>query len=89
MPEPLYTVIGDLVGSRRVADRAAVQDALAAALAEVNTLVAVRQPFEPTVGDEYQGACADPRPTRRAPRCWSGWRCPRVATPAAASATAR
>ena len=27
MPEPLYTVIGDLVGSRRVADRAAVQDA--------------------------------------------------------------
>ena len=58
MPEPLYTVIGDLVGSRRVADRAAVQDALAAALAEVNTLVAVRQPFEPTVGDEYQGACA-------------------------------
>ncbi len=58
MPDALFTVIGDLVGSRQVADRGAVQDALARALEEVNEVVAVRQPFQPTIGDEYQGACA-------------------------------
>jgi hypothetical protein len=57
MVSRLYTVIGDLVGSRSVPDRAAVQDALNAALEGVNTVVPVEQPFEPTVGDEYQGAC--------------------------------
>jgi SatD family (SatD) len=58
MGHELYTVIGDLVGSRAVADRAAVQEALSAAMAEVNRAVDVAQPFEPTVGDEYQGACS-------------------------------
>jgi hypothetical protein len=58
MTTELYTVIGDLVGSRTVADRAGVQQALGASLAEVNDVVAVAQAFEPTVGDEYQGACA-------------------------------
>ena len=57
MSEVVYTVIGDLVGSRSVADRAAVQQALNSALGGVNELVPVAQPFEPTVGDEYQGAC--------------------------------
>jgi hypothetical protein len=57
VPDELYTVIGDLVGSRSVADRAAVQEALHDALAEVGSAVAVAQPFQPTVGDEYQGAC--------------------------------
>jgi hypothetical protein len=54
----LYTVIGDLVGSRTAPDRAAVQRALTGALVEVSRLVPVAQPFEPTVGDEYQGACS-------------------------------
>jgi hypothetical protein len=58
MPETLYTVIGDLVGSRVVPDRTAVQRALNDALDAVNLSVPVAQPFEPTVGDEYQGACA-------------------------------
>lgn len=58
MTDGVYTVIGDLVGSRTVADRSAVQQGLNAALAGVNRTVAVAQPFEPTVGDEYQGACS-------------------------------
>jgi hypothetical protein len=57
MPPPLVTVIGDLVGSRRVADRAALQQSLGAVLSELNATVATVQPFEPTVGDEFQGAC--------------------------------
>jgi DNA-binding CsgD family transcriptional regulator len=58
MGSPLYTVIGDLVGSRRSPDRARLQDRLGEALREVSARVPVAQPFEPTVGDEYQGACA-------------------------------
>jgi len=54
----LYTVIGDLVGSRRSADRAGLQDRLDEVLREVSGRVPVAQPFEPTVGDEFQGACA-------------------------------
>ena len=57
MPEILYTVIGDLVGSRVVADRSALQSSLGEALDAVNAHLAPRQRFEPTVGDEYQGAC--------------------------------
>lgn len=57
MTDALHTVIGDLVGSRRVADRSAVQRALDEALDEVNAALAPAQPFEPTVGDEFQGAC--------------------------------
>jgi hypothetical protein len=58
MSTALYTVIGDLVGSRAVADRSAVQRALDDALTWVSSVVPVEQAFEPTVGDEYQGACA-------------------------------
>lgn len=54
----LHTVIGDLVGSREVPDRAATHRALQGALDEVNESLAPAQPFEPTVGDEFQGACA-------------------------------
>ncbi|MGZ8737614.1 MAG: SatD family protein [Nocardioides sp.] len=57
MTEVLYTVIGDLVGSRDVPDRAALQTALGEVLAAVNQHIEPRQPFEATVGDEYQGAC--------------------------------
>jgi hypothetical protein len=57
MGDATYTMIGDLVGSRRVPDRSAMQDALGRALEEVNDHLGVTQRFEPTVGDEYQGAC--------------------------------
>ena len=56
-PVVLHTVIGDLVGSRTAPDRAALQDALGEALDAVNRGFDPPQPFEPTVGDEYQGGC--------------------------------
>lgn len=58
MSLPVYTVIGDLVASRSLPDRAGVQRRFNQALAAVNDVVAVEQPFAPTVGDECQGACA-------------------------------
>ncbi len=57
MPSPLYAVIGDLVGSRRLSDRIAAHRALTESLAEVNDLLQPAHPFAVTVGDEYQGAC--------------------------------
>ena len=58
MTEAMFTVIGDLVGSRHVADRRAVQTALGRALDEVNEALAPAQTLEPTVGDEFQGGFA-------------------------------
>lgn len=58
MSSPVTTVIGDLVGSRRAPDRGALQRSLGQALSELNATVATVQAFEPTVGDEFQGACA-------------------------------
>lgn len=55
----LATLIGDVVGSRRVPDRSAVQEGLLRALAEVNAAVPARQPLEATIGDEFQGAYDD------------------------------
>lgn len=55
----LATLIGDVVGSRRVSDRSAVQAGLLRALAEVNDAVPARQPLEATIGDEFQGAYDD------------------------------
>lgn len=55
----LYTVIADVVGSRRLPDRAAAQRAVGAALDRVNTHLSPAQPFEATVGDEFQGATED------------------------------
>ena len=54
----MYAVIGDLVGSRHAADRAAVHDRLVGALRAANELVPAEQLLEPTVGDEFQGAYA-------------------------------
>jgi DNA-binding CsgD family transcriptional regulator len=54
----MFALIGDLVGSRSVPDRAAVHDALVTALDAANELVEAEQPLEPTVGDEFQGAYA-------------------------------
>jgi DNA-binding CsgD family transcriptional regulator len=53
----VYTVIGDLVGSRKAGDRGALQRRLVEALREVSDRLPVAQRFEPTLGDEYQGAC--------------------------------
>lgn len=52
----LYTMIGDVVRSRALPDRAAAQDRLGAVLAEVNAMLSTRQGLEATVGDEFQGA---------------------------------
>ena len=52
-------VIVDLVGSRRQPDRAAAQEHLVNALAEVNDAVPALQPLAPTIGDESQAAYAD------------------------------
>jgi DNA-binding CsgD family transcriptional regulator len=54
----VYTLIGDLVGSRRVASRAAVEQELIATLAEVSELVVPVDRLEPTLGDEFQGVYA-------------------------------
>jgi len=53
------TLLGDLVGSRHVPDRAAVQAGLLQALARVDEQVPARQPLEPTIGDEFQGTYDD------------------------------
>ena len=52
----VYAVIGDVVGSRKLADRAAAQDGIAAALSDVDAEVPGVQPLQATVGDEFQGA---------------------------------
>ncbi|NHC24256.1 hypothetical protein G6553_13880 [Nocardioides sp. IC4_145] len=54
----VYTLIGDLVGSRRLTDRADAQRKVGAALARVERDIDTVQPLEPTVGDEFQGAFA-------------------------------
>ncbi|WP_180357540.1 SatD family protein [Streptomyces sp. NP160] len=55
----MVAVIGDLVGSRRAADRAALQRSLVAVLHDVNSLVPALQPLEPTIGDEFQATYPD------------------------------
>lgn len=52
----LVTLIGDLVGSRGLADRGGVQQRLVDVLDEVSALLTPAQRLEPTVGDEFQGA---------------------------------
>jgi SatD family (SatD) len=56
--KPVATLIGDLVGSKRSADRPELQRSLSKALRAVNLLLAPSQPLEPTVGDEFQGVFA-------------------------------
>lgn len=56
--EPFATLIGDLVASKRHADRGAVQAYLAATLKRANRRLRPLQPLEVTVGDEFQGAFA-------------------------------
>jgi hypothetical protein len=54
----MYAVIGDVIGSRRLADRSGAQQRVAEALADVSRVLTGVQPLEATVGDEFQGAYA-------------------------------
>lgn len=54
MKPPAVVVIGDLVGSRRAADRTALHERVASCLASVNEEFGAD--LRMTVGDEYQGA---------------------------------
>lgn len=51
----MFTLIGDLIGSREVPDRAAVQRRIGEVLGRVNDTIDTAQLMEPTVGDEVQG----------------------------------
>ncbi|GAB3167072.1 SatD family protein [Myceligenerans halotolerans] len=51
----MFTLIGDLIGSREVPDRAAVQRTIGEILGRVNDAVDTAQLLEPTIGDEIQG----------------------------------
>lgn len=57
--QAVYTMIGDLVGSRRLPDRAGAQRRLMDVLEDVTGRVGPVQRLEATVGDEFQGAFAD------------------------------
>jgi hypothetical protein len=52
-------VIADLIGSRKVPDRALAQQQLSDAANRVNKLITPVQPFAATVGDEFQALYAD------------------------------
>jgi hypothetical protein len=54
----LATLIGDVVGSRTSADRPALHDQLAGALAEANDRLRPVVPLRITVADEFQGCFA-------------------------------
>ena len=56
--EASVTVIGDLVGSRRTADRTAAHARFEAAIEAVNAAYAPPVPLRITVGDEFQGIFA-------------------------------
>lgn len=51
----MFTLIGDIVGSRALKDRARAQEAIATALARVSDAIALAQRLESTLGDEIQG----------------------------------
>ncbi|MCW2819236.1 MAG: hypothetical protein JWR42_2023, partial [Marmoricola sp.] len=50
------TLIGDVLGSRRSADRAGLHEALAEVVAVGNATLSPVSPLRVTVGDEFQGA---------------------------------
>lgn len=54
----VVALVGDVVASRRAPDRAALNDALTAAIGAVNAALDPVTPLRITVGDEYQGAFA-------------------------------
>ncbi len=52
---PVYTLIGDIVESRRADDRPALQKQLRAMLQRMNKELKPALRLEPTIGDEFQG----------------------------------
>jgi DNA-binding CsgD family transcriptional regulator len=54
----MYALIGDVVGSRRLPDRAEAQQRIASVLDEVDGLAPGAQRLEVTIGDEFQGGYA-------------------------------
>lgn len=54
----VVALIGDLVESRKAPDRSALNDAITAAMGQVNDSLQPVTPLRITVGDEYQGAFA-------------------------------
>ncbi|MGF1665489.1 MAG: SatD family protein [Acidimicrobiia bacterium] len=54
-PEVFVAVIGDVIGSRRHPDRAALQECLRDGFLVVAEFVSATQPFAMTIGDEFQG----------------------------------
>ena len=53
--DDMYTLIGDVVGSRRLSDRAEAQTRIGEALDRVAGWLPLAQRLEATVGDEFQG----------------------------------
>ena len=51
----MFTLIGDIIGSRGLIDRASAQRTIDSALNRVNDAIKTEQLLEPTVGDEVQG----------------------------------
>lgn len=51
----MYAIIGDIVGSRSLKDRARAQQAILATLTRVSSAIPLAQRLEPTFGDEIQG----------------------------------
>ncbi|WP_423464666.1 hypothetical protein ACO229_09290 [Promicromonospora sp. MS192] len=51
----MFTVIGDIVGSRNLSDRAQAQRSVVTTLSRVGASIPVAQRLEPTFGDEIQG----------------------------------
>jgi SatD family (SatD) len=56
--QTLWTLIGDVIASKRHADRPRLQRRLGVALEGANASLAPVQPLETTAGDEFQGAFA-------------------------------
>jgi hypothetical protein len=52
----LYTVLGDVIGSRKIADQAATLEQVWAELKWVNGHLPTSFPLKPSIGDEFQGA---------------------------------
>src|SRR5882724_1328994 len=62
----VFTLIGDIVGSRSVQDRSDMQQRLTEALAEMSQALEPLMPFEVTIGDEFQACFANPGAAVRA-----------------------
>jgi hypothetical protein len=82
LPQQFIAIIGDLVKSRELPDRSAVQDKLRTALEQVNKHfgVGIRSRFVVTVGDEFQGLVAPGFPVDEFWWFYNGLMRPNVAT---------